>query len=56
MFARESKIRKNKVFKEEFGVRRKTRKLVDRRIFRRTASKSKKINISPNVYRGGIRL
>lgn len=28
----------------------------DRRIFRRTAAKSKKINIDPKIYRGGIRL
>ncbi|UPW41045.1 hypothetical protein [Sigmofec virus UA08Rod_5667] len=28
----------------------------DFRVFRRTAAKSKKINISPKVYRGGIRL
>lgn len=28
----------------------------DQRIFRRTAVKSKKINIDPKVYRGGIRL
>lgn len=28
----------------------------DRRVFRRTASKSKKINIDPKIYRGGIRL
>uniref|UniRef100_A0AAU8AWG2 Uncharacterized protein n=1 Tax=Dulem virus 151 TaxID=3145628 RepID=A0AAU8AWG2_9VIRU len=28
----------------------------DRREFRRTASRSKKININPTIYRGGIRL
>lgn len=28
----------------------------DSRIFSRTASKSKKININPTIYRGGIRL
>lgn len=28
----------------------------DRKIFRATAIKSKKINVSPVVYRGGIRL
>lgn len=28
----------------------------DRRVFRRTAVKSKKINVSPRIYRGGIRL
>lgn len=28
----------------------------DRRIFRRTATKSKKINVNPTIYRGGIRL
>lgn len=29
---------------------------LDRKIFRRTAVSSKRINISPKVYRGGIRL
>lgn len=29
---------------------------VDRQVFRRTAVTTKKINISPKVYRGGIRL
>lgn len=28
----------------------------DQSYFRRTASQSRKINISPKVYRGGIRL
>lgn len=28
----------------------------DARVFRRTATKSKKININPTIYRGGIRL
>lgn len=28
----------------------------DQKYFRRTAAKSKKINISPRIYRGGIRL
>lgn len=28
----------------------------DKRTFRRTAAKSKKININPTIYRGGIRL
>lgn len=28
----------------------------DRKVFRRTAVKSKKINVEPNIYRGGIRL
>lgn len=28
----------------------------DKKIFRRTAVKSKKININPTIYRGGIRL
>lgn len=28
----------------------------DRKIFRRSAIKSKKINVSPSQYRGGIRL
>lgn len=29
---------------------------VDKKIFKRTAAKSKKININPTVFRGGIRL
>lgn len=28
----------------------------DRRTFRRTAARSKKINLDPTIYRGGIRL
>ncbi len=28
----------------------------DRQVFRNTAIKSKKININPTIYRGGIRL
>lgn len=28
----------------------------DKEIFRATASKSKKINVNPTIYRGGIRL
>lgn len=28
----------------------------DRKVFRRTAAKSKRINIDPKIYRGGIRL
>lgn len=28
----------------------------DQRVFTNTATKSKKINISPKIYRGGIRL
>lgn len=28
----------------------------DKKVFRRTAAKSKKININPKIYRGGIRL
>lgn len=28
----------------------------DRRVFRQTAIKSKKINVNPTIYRGGIRL
>lgn len=29
---------------------------LDRRVFRKTATRSKKINVSPTLYRGGIRL
>lgn len=28
----------------------------DQKVFRRTAAKSKKINIDPTIFRGGIRL
>lgn len=35
-------------------VKLKSRK--DRKIFRRSAIKSKKINVNPSQYRGGIRL
>lgn len=37
-------------------VRKRVRPHVDKRIFTRTAVKSKKININPVIYRGGIRL
>lgn len=32
------------------------RRKPDKKIFRRTAAKAKKINIDPKIYRGGIRL
>lgn len=32
------------------------RRKVDKKVFRRTAVKSKKINLAPRVMRGGIRL
>lgn len=28
----------------------------DRKVFRRTAAKSKKVNVNPTIFRGGIRL
>lgn len=31
-------------------------KKLDRKIFRNTAVKSKKVNINPVIYRGGIRM
>lgn len=34
----------------------KTNRGKDSKIFRNTAFKSKKINVNPTVYRGGIRL
>ena len=37
-------------------MRKHMRKGVDRQVFRHTAVGSKKINIDPNIYRGGIRL
>lgn len=36
--------------------RRMRNRRADKKIFRRTAAKSKKINIDPKIYRGGIRL
>ena len=33
-----------------------TKPKTDKKIFRRTAEKTKKINVSPKVMRGGIRL
>lgn len=36
--------------------RRKLHKRKDRRVYSRTAEKTKKINIAPKVMRGGIRL
>lgn len=37
-------------------MKRRPRKSVDRKMFRRTANKTKKINVSPKIMRGGIRL
>ena len=37
-------------------MRKKMRLKKDKKVFRRTAVKSKKININPTVFRGGIRL
>lgn len=37
-------------------MRRKVSKRKDNKIFRRTAAKSKKININPTIFRGGVRL
>lgn len=37
-------------------ARKKMPRRTDKKTFRRTASKSKKINIDPKIYRGGIRL
>lgn len=37
-------------------MRKKVQKSKDKKIFRNTAGKSKKINIKPVIYRGGIRL
>ncbi len=37
-------------------MRKKMRRGKDIRVFRRTAAKSKKININPTIFRGGIRL
>ena len=37
-------------------MRKKMRSNKDRKVFRHTAITTKKINISPTIYRGGIRL
>lgn len=37
-------------------MRRRMTKSVDRKVFRNTAVDTKKINIEPRMYRGGIRL
>lgn len=37
-------------------MRRKVRPNRDKRFFTRTAYQSKKINVNPTIYRGGIRL
>lgn len=37
-------------------MRQKMKKSIDRKIFKRTATKTKKININPTIMRGGIRL
>lgn len=36
--------------------RRRMRRSKDKKVFKHTAAKSKKINIDPKIYRGGIRL
>lgn len=37
-------------------LRKRMRARKDKKIFSKTASNSKKINVSPSFYRGGIRL
>lgn len=37
-------------------MRKKMKKSKDQKVFSRTAAKSKKINVDPKIYRGGIRL
>lgn len=37
-------------------MRKRQPKAKDRRYFSRTAAQSKKINIDPTIYRGGLRL
>ena len=37
-------------------MRKRMRPGKDKKVFRRTAAKSKKINIEPKIFRGGIRL
>lgn len=37
-------------------MRRKVKARKDKKVFKRTAVKSKKINVDPKIFRGGIRL
>lgn len=37
-------------------MRKRMRARKDKKVFTRTAVKSKKINLNPTIYRGGIRL
>jgi hypothetical protein len=37
-------------------MRKRTSRGTDKKVFRRTAARAKKINIEPKIYRGGIRL
>lgn len=37
-------------------MRSRVKRGADKRMFRRTAASSKKINVNPTIYRGGIRL
>lgn len=37
-------------------MRKKMKKGLDKKVFRNTAARSKKININPTIFRGGIRL
>lgn len=37
-------------------MRKSTSKAIDRLVFKQTATKTKKINIHPQIMRGGIRL
>ena len=46
----------NKKIEEVYCMRQKMPNGKDNKVFRRTAAKSKKININPTIFRGGIRL
>lgn len=37
-------------------MRKRMHKSRDRKVFRNTAARAKKINIAPRIYRGGIRM
>ena len=47
-------LTKNSIYSPK--IRKKTRRKLDKKIFRRTAAKTKTININPTGMRGGIRL
>lgn len=52
----ETFVREVKNIKRDFPRRSDVKAVKDKAVFARTAKKSKKINVDPKNYRGGIRL